>query len=70
MSGCARGHQPRKRGSSWMSSIRYGSGDSSIAPSSPCVRGSGPIASISFSLMPEVMKREKLPSPSGTPSAA
>ena len=53
-----------------MSSIRYGSGDSSIAPSSPCVRGSGPIASISFSLMPEVMKREKLPSPSGTPSAA
>ena len=39
--------------------MRYGSGDSSIAPSRPCVRGSGPIASISASLIPEVMKRAK-----------
>ena len=70
MSGCAAGHQPRKRGSLVDVVVRYGSGDSSIAPSSPCVRGSGPSASISFSLMPEVMKRENAPSPSGTPSAA
>ena len=47
-----------------------GSGDSSIAPSSPCVRGSGPIAAISSSLIPDVMKRANAPSPSGTPSAA
>ena len=47
MSGCLRGHHPRKRGSSWMSSVRYGAAASSIAPSIPCVRGSGPIAAIS-----------------------
>ena len=70
MSGCARGHQPRKRACVWMSGVRYGSGDSSIAPSSPCVRGSGPIAAISSSLIPDVMKRANAPSPSGTPSAA
>ena len=69
MSGCADGHQPRKRGCAWMSSVRYGSRVSSIAPSIPCVRGSGPIAAISSSLIPEVMKRAKPPSPSGTPSA-
>ena len=34
------------------------------------MRGSGPIASISSSLIPEVMKRANAPSPSGTPSAA
>ena len=53
-----------------MSGARYGSSDSSIKPSSPCVRGNGPIAAISFSLMPEVMNCAKPPSPSGTPSAA
>ena len=52
MSGCWRGHQPRKRGSSWMSSVRYGVALSSIAPSMPWVRGSGPIDAISSSLMP------------------
>ena len=40
----------------WMSGVRNGSGDSSIAPSIPWVRGSGPIAAISSSLMPDVMK--------------
>jgi hypothetical protein len=45
-------------------------GDSSIAPSIPCVRGQRPIAAISSSLIPEVMKRANAPSPSGTPSAA
>ena len=53
-----------------MSSVRCGSAESSIAPSIPCVRGSGPIASISSSLMPDVMKLSKAPSPSGIPSAA
>ena len=53
-----------------MSSVRCGSADSSIAPSIPCVRGSGPIASISSSLIPEVMKLANAPSPSGMPSAA
>ncbi len=70
MSGCACGHQPRNRGWVWMSFVRYGAGDSSIAPSRPCVRGSGPIAAISSSLMPDVMKRANAPSPSGMPSAA
>ena len=70
MSGWADGHQPRKRRSVWMSSMRYGSGDSSIAPSRPWVRGRGPIDAISASLIPEVMKRANAPSPSGTPSAA
>ena len=51
--GCARGHQPRKRGSWRMSTVRYGRSDSSIAPSSPCVRGSGPIAATSSSVMPD-----------------
>ena len=50
--------------------MRYGCGDSSIAPSRPCVRGSGPIAAISFSLIPEVMNCANAPSPSGTPIAA
>ena len=36
MSGCPSGHQPRKRGCSWMSRVRYGSLVSSIAPSTPC----------------------------------
>ena len=36
-----------------------GSGASSIAPSRPCVRGSGPIAAISSSLMPETRKRRE-----------
>ena len=70
MIGWAAGHQPRKRGSRLMSGVRCDSSDSSIAPSSPCVRGSGPIAAISSSVIPEVMKRAKLPWPSGTPSAA
>ncbi len=43
---------------------------SSIAPRSPCVRGSGSIAAISSSLIPEVMNWAKAPSPSGIPSAA
>ena len=68
--GCARGHQPRKRGSALMSSVRCGPGVSNIAPSIPCVRGSGPIAAISSSLIPDVMNDEKRPSPSGMPSAA
>jgi hypothetical protein len=52
-----------------MSVIRSGSGDSSIAARRPCVRGSGPMAAISSSLIPEVTKRAKPPSPSGTPIA-
>src|SRR3954452_1200252 len=68
--GCARGHQPRKRGSLRMSSVRCGRSLSSIAPSSPCVRGSGPIAATSSSLIPDVMNCSNAPSPSGTPSAA
>ena len=70
MSGCADGHQPRKRGSVWMSSVRNGSAASSIAPSIPCWRGSGPSLAISSSLMPATRKRAKPPSPSGMPSAA
>ena len=70
MSGCSRGHQPRNRGSRWMSSVRYEAEVSSIAPSIPWVRGSGPIAAISSSVMPETRKRRKPPSPSGIPSAA
>ena len=35
-----------------MSCVRYGAGPSSIAPSIPCVRGSGPRRAISSSLMP------------------
>src|SRR3954466_15150360 len=70
MSGWARGHQPRKRGWWWMSAVRKGSGVSSIAPSSPCVRGSGPIAATSSSLMPELRNWLNPPSPSGSPSAA
>src|SRR5919198_125867 len=41
MSGWPRGHQPRKRGSSWMSGVRNGVAVSSVAPSMPCVRGGG-----------------------------
>ena len=52
-----------------MSGIRSGAVDSSIAASRPCVRGSGPICAISSSLMPDVTKRAKPPSPSGTPIA-
>ena len=70
MSGCPRGHQPRKRGWVWMSAERYGSRPSSITPSIPCRRGSGPIAAISSSLIPDTRKRLKPPSPSGIPSAA
>ena len=70
MSGCSRGHQPLKRGCVWMSSVRYGPGATSIAPSMPWVRGSGPIAAISSSLIPATRKREKPPAPSGMPSAA
>ncbi len=50
--------------------MRCGSGETSIAPSIPCVRGSGPIAAISSSLIPDVMKLANAPSPSGMPSAA
>ena len=53
-----------------MSSVRCGSGEVNISPSIPCVRGSGPIASISSSLIPDVMKLANAPSPSGIPSAA
>ena len=35
MSGCLDGHQPRKRGCSWMSAVRYGSLVSSIAAEQP-----------------------------------
>src|SRR5947199_19376 len=42
MSGWPRGHQPRKRGSSWMSVVRNGSASTSLAPSIPCGRGRGP----------------------------
>ena len=67
MSGWPRGHQPRKRGSAWMSAVRYESKPSSIAPSRPCVSGSGPSRSISSSLMPEVRNWAKPPSPFGMP---
>ena len=70
MSGCLDGHQPRKRGCPWMSSVRYGSVVSSITPSMPCRRGSGPSDAISSSLIPATRKRVKPPSPSGVPSAA
>ena len=70
MRGCVRGHQPRKRGSRVMSGVRCERSDSSIAPSSPCVRGSGPIAATSSSVIPAVMNCAKPPSPSGMPSAA
>ena len=70
MSGWPRGHQPRNRGSVWMSGVRNGSGEASIAPSIPCVRGSGPMAAISSSVMPDTRKRLKPPAPSGVPSAA
>ena len=70
MLGWRLGHQPRKRGSRRMSSVRNGAGDSSMAPSSPCVRGSGPIAATSSSVMPAVTNCAKFPSPSGMPSAA
>ena len=53
-----------------MSLVRYGVVVSSMAPSMPCCRGSGPSEAISSSLMPEVRKRRKPPSPSGSPSAA
>src|SRR3954468_10441543 len=68
--GCARGPPPRKRGSRRRRSVRCGPSESSIPPSSPCVRGSGPIAATSSSLMPDVMNRSNAPSPSGTPIAA
>ena len=70
MSGWPRGHQPRKRGSAWMSSVRSESKRSSIAPSRPCVSGSGPRRSISSASMPEVRNWAKPPSPFGMPSAA
>ena len=70
MSGCPRGHQPRKRGSVWMSAVRKGALESSIAPSIPWVRGSGPSEAMRSSLMPETRNRLKPPAPSGTPSAA
>src|SRR5258705_407392 len=41
MRGWASGHQPRNLGSVVMSSVRKGQGSDSIAPSIPCVRGSG-----------------------------
>ena len=44
-----------------MSARAVGLRGRSIAPSSPCVRGSGPIAAISSSLIPEVMKRRSRP---------
>ena len=62
MSGCARGHQPRKRGCGVdVGGAVAARGASSIAPSIPCVRGSGPIAAISSSLMPATRKRRKPP---------
>ncbi len=70
MSGCPAGHQPRKRGCVCRSAVRSDSAVSSIAPSRPWVRGSGPIRAIIASLMPETRKRLKPPSPSGVPSAA
>jgi len=57
MSGWADGHQPRKSaGCSWMLGVRNELGVSSMAPSSPCWRGSGPIAAMSSSPMPDVRK--------------
>ena len=53
-----------------MSSVRNGSGVVNIAPSIPCVRGSGPIVAISSSLIPETRNRRNPPSLSGIPSAA
>src|SRR5918911_1708027 len=48
---------------------RWLRGVSSMAPRRPCWRGRSPIASYCFWLIPEVMKCEKPPSPSGTPIA-
>jgi hypothetical protein len=53
-----------------MSSVRNDAADSSIAPSIPCVRGSGPSFATRSSLIPAVRNRLKPPSPSGVPSAA
>ena len=68
--GWAGGHHS-KRGSAVMSSVRKGVGSVSMAPSRPWVRGSGPMAATSSSLMPAARKRLKpVPSSSGTPRAA
>ena len=53
-----------------MSRVRYDSVDSRMAPRTPCWRGSGPRDAISSSLIPDVRKLRKPPSPSGRPSAA
>ena len=53
-----------------MSCVRNESVVWSIAPRSPCWRGSSPIASHCLSVSPEVTNCEKPPSPSGTPIAA
>lgn len=64
------GDVDRNLGSRWTSPVRYAPLVCSIAPSMLCVRGSGPIAATSSSLMPETRKRLNPPSPSGMPSAA
>src|SRR5438105_5588054 len=69
MLGCVSG-QPSNRWCAWMFGKRCDSGRSSIAPRRPCWRGSSPIASYCFCVIPEVMKCENPPSPSGTPIAA
>ena len=70
MRGCAGGHH-WKRGSAVMSGVRYGSVSDSMAASRPWVRGSGPIRSMSSSLMPTVTNlANRSPSGSGTPIAA
>ena len=52
MSGCARGHQPRKRGWSWMSRVRNGASRLEHRAEHAVRRGSGPSEAISSSLMP------------------
>src|SRR5207247_390300 len=71
ISGCASGHQPRNRGSWVMSSVRKGRGSASIAPSIPCVRGSGPSSATRSSLIPACRNwSNSVPSSSGIPRAA
>ena len=70
ISGCAAGHQPRKRGSRLMSACGTAPGDSSIAPAARGCAAAGPWRAIELVAHARGDERAKAPSPSGTPSAA
>ncbi len=69
MSGCADG-QPPNAGARRTSASRVGPDFCSIAASTPCWRGSGPIARHCSSVMPSTTNCAKPPWSSGTPRAA